>query len=86
MPRAPSDKLIDQIYDAAIEPQLWDRVLVEIADMLSSVRGARNRYADQRLQGGFNHFGHLAFTEGQDRVRLYDLPDEPSRFWRTGSL
>ena len=59
MPRAPSDKLIDQIYDAAIEPQLWDRVLVEIADMLSSVRGARNRYADQRLQGGFHHFGHL---------------------------
>jgi hypothetical protein len=29
MPRAPSDQLIDLIYDAAVDPRLWDRVLVE---------------------------------------------------------
>ena len=58
MPRAPYD-LIDQIYDAAIEPQLWDRVLVEIADMLSSARGARSRYTEQRLQGSSHYLGHL---------------------------
>ena len=26
MPRKPLGKLIDEIYDAAVEPQLWDRV------------------------------------------------------------
>jgi hypothetical protein len=34
----------------------------------------------------FTILATLAFTEGQDRVRRYDLPDEPSCFWRTGSL
>src|SRR5262250_1973265 len=29
MPRAPSDQLIDLIYDAAGDPRLWDRVLAE---------------------------------------------------------
>src|SRR5262245_35173955 len=41
MPRKPLDKLIDEIYDAAVEPQLWDRVLIDIADMLSSTTAAR---------------------------------------------
>jgi hypothetical protein len=30
MPRKPLDKLIDEIYDAAVEPQLWDREPIEL--------------------------------------------------------
>jgi hypothetical protein len=29
----------------------------------------------------FTILATLAFTEAQDRVRRYDLPDEPSCFW-----
>jgi DNA-binding CsgD family transcriptional regulator len=61
MPRKPLDKLIDQIYDAAVEPQLWNRVLIEIADMLSSASGVLCCYADQSLQSGFHYFGRLDY-------------------------
>ncbi len=55
MPRAPSADLIDLIYDAAVEPRLWDRVLIEIADMLSSTTGILCR-TDQSLHGA-SYFG-----------------------------
>jgi hypothetical protein len=45
MLRTPSADLIDLIYDAAVEPQLWDRVLIDVADMLSSTGGAPCGYA-----------------------------------------
>jgi DNA-binding NarL/FixJ family response regulator len=57
MLRAPSADLIDLIYDAAVEPQLWNRVLIEIADMLSSTSGVLC-WADQSLHG-VNYFGRL---------------------------
>ena len=57
MLRAPSADLIDLIYDAAVEPQLWNRVLIEIADMLSSTSGVLC-WTDQSLHG-VNYFGRL---------------------------
>jgi DNA-binding CsgD family transcriptional regulator len=35
----PSDSLLDLIYDAAIEPELWQSVLTEIADLTNSQGG-----------------------------------------------
>jgi hypothetical protein len=61
MLRAPSADLIDLIYDAAAEPQLWDCVLTEIADMLSSTCGALCGYADQNLQGASHYFGRIDY-------------------------
>jgi DNA-binding CsgD family transcriptional regulator len=59
MRRAPSDKLIDQIYDAAIEPQLWNRVLIEIADMLGSTSGVLC-WTDQSFHS-VSYFGRLDY-------------------------
>jgi DNA-binding CsgD family transcriptional regulator len=59
MPRKPLDELIDDIYDAAVEPQLWDRVLIEIADMLSSTSGVVC-CTDKSLHG-VHYFGLLDY-------------------------
>jgi hypothetical protein len=61
MLRAPSTDLIDLIYDAAVEPQLWDRVLIDIADMLSSTGGAPCGYADRNLQAALHYFGRIDY-------------------------
>ena len=59
MPRVPSANLIDQIYDAAVEPQLWDSVLIEIADMLKSTSGVLCS-TDQSVHGA-RYFGRLDY-------------------------
>ncbi len=43
----PSDKLLDLIYDAATDPELWSRTLVEIADATNGV-GAHIFGADSK--------------------------------------
>jgi hypothetical protein len=35
----PSDKLLDLIYDAATEPEMWTSALIQIADMTGSLGG-----------------------------------------------
>jgi DNA-binding CsgD family transcriptional regulator len=57
MPRAPSANLIDLIYDAAVEPRLWDRVLIEIADLLTSTSCVLC-WTDQS-QHGVSYWGRL---------------------------
>jgi DNA-binding CsgD family transcriptional regulator len=57
MPRASFDQLIDLIYDAAVEPQLWDDVLTDIADMLSSTSGIL--CSTDQSRHGVCYFGRL---------------------------
>ena len=55
MPRAPSDQLIDLIYDAAVDPRLWDRVLVE-----PSTRADASLCASIRSLGCSEAYGRAA--------------------------
>jgi hypothetical protein len=62
MPRtAPSEDLVDLIYDAALEPELWDRALVGVADALNSLSGILTGMseADGVANFAFAYFGRL---------------------------
>jgi DNA-binding CsgD family transcriptional regulator len=78
MPRTPSGQLIDEIYDAAVEPQLWDRVLIDIADMLSSTSGVLC-WTDKSLHG-VSYFGRLdyAFIECHGLPIISESPWPPA--------
>jgi DNA-binding CsgD family transcriptional regulator len=52
-----SDALIDRIYDAAIEPQIWGDVLVSIADGLNSTGGAAFAMLADGTGSAFCHYG-----------------------------
>ena len=78
MPRKALDELIDEIYDAAVEPQLWDRVLIDIADMLSSTSGVLC-WTDQSLHG-VSYFGRLdrEFSERHGVPIISESPWPPA--------
>ena len=78
MPRKPLDDLIDEIYDAAVEPRLWDRVLIDIADLLSSTSGVLC-WTDQGLHG-VSYFGRLdrEFSERHGVPIISESPWPPA--------
>lgn len=62
MPRViePSDKLLDLIYDAASEQELWRSVLTEIADLTGSQGGALFGQSFAKKQVYFDYTGRLS--------------------------
>ena len=81
MPRAPSDKLIDRIYDAAVEPQLWDRNYI-LTVQRSVRKGSYTKEEAKALEPLVPHLGralrigahlHAYRTLARDQQELLDL-------------
>jgi DNA-binding CsgD family transcriptional regulator len=51
------EAFIDRIYDAAARPELWNRLLVEIADMMQSAGGAAFGMLMNGQGSAFCHYG-----------------------------
>ena len=60
-----SDKLLDLIYDAATEPELWSSVLTEISDLTGSQGGVLFGQSIRKVY--FDYNGRL----DADRIRIY---------------
>lgn len=60
-----SDKLLDLVYDAATEPELWSSVLTEISDLTSSQGGVLFGQSIRKVY--FDYNGRL----DADRIRIY---------------
>ena len=56
----PSEKLLDLIYDAATEQELWRSVLTEIADCTGSQGGVLFGQSNQVSQIYFSHVGRIS--------------------------
>ena len=61
-----SDKLLDLVYDAATEPELWSSVLTEISDLTGSQGGVLFGQSTRKVF--FDYNGRL----DADRIRLYE--------------